>query len=172
MRFLIIDDSVPMRRIVANVLARLGHTDVVLAPNGRDALRRLETEQIDFVITDWYMPEMTGLEFLRHVRANPATREVPILIVTANASKADVTQAVKLGVDGYILKPFTADFLKARIEAICAGRAQGEAVNATEDIARATGVSEALTSEPVDAEPVDGEPLEPQPAEAEAVAAN
>jgi two-component system chemotaxis response regulator CheY len=154
MLFLIIDDSVPMRRIVANVLARLGHTDVVLAPNGRDALRRLETEQIDFVITDWYMPEMTGLEFLRHVRANPATRDVPILIVTANGSKADVTQAVKLGVDGYILKPFTADFLKERIEAICAGRAQGDAASAPDALACATDISEALTTEPADAEPV------------------
>ena len=119
MRFLVVDDSMPMRRIVANVLSRLGHTDVVLAANGREALKRIESEQIDFVITDWFMPEMSGLEFLRKVRDNPSTRDVPIVIITANASSDDVAQAVRLRVNGYVLKPFTAELLRERIDSIC-----------------------------------------------------
>ena len=119
MRFLVIDDSLPMRRIMQNVLARLGHTDVVLAANGREALKRIDSEPIDFVITDWYMPEMNGLEFLRTLRAKEATRNVPIVVVTANASKNDVAQAVELGVNAYVLKPFTAEVLRDRIGAVC-----------------------------------------------------
>ena|SRR5215208_4816339 len=119
MRFLVIDDSMPMRRIVSNVLARLGHTDVILAANGREAMKRIETEQIDFVITDWFMPEMSGIEFLRKIRENPSTRDVPIVIITANASSADVAHAVRLKVNGYVLKPFTAELLRERIDSIC-----------------------------------------------------
>jgi two-component system chemotaxis response regulator CheY len=123
MRFLVIDDSLPMRKIITNVLARLGHTDVVLAANGREALKRLETEQIDFVITDWYMPEMSGIEFLRMVRSREATKDVPIVVVTANGSRDDVAQAIELRVNGYVLKPFTAETLKDRIAAVCAAHA-------------------------------------------------
>jgi two-component system chemotaxis response regulator CheY len=126
MRFLVIDDSMPMRRIIANILSRLGHNDVILAANGREALKHIENERIDFVITDWYMPEMTGIEFLRKLRAKDATRNVPILIVTANGSKEDVTQAVQLKVNGYVLKPFTAEILKERIDALCAAMADPE----------------------------------------------
>lgn len=127
MRFLVIDDSMPMRRIVANVLARLGHTDVILAANGREAMKRIEGERIDFVITDWFMPEMSGLEFLRTVRNNPSTRDIPIVIITGNASSDDVAQAIRLRVNGYVLKPFTAELLKERIESICTALAEGAA---------------------------------------------
>ena len=120
MRFLVIDDSLPMRRIITNVLSRLGHTDVVVASNGREALKRVESERVDFVITDWYMPEMSGLDFLRTLRAKEATKDVPIVIVTANGSRDDVAQAIELRVNGYVLKPFTAETLKERIGAICA----------------------------------------------------
>ena len=132
MRFLVIDDSMPMRRIVANVLARLGHTDVLMAANGREAMKRIESDQIDFVITDWFMPEMSGLEFLRKVRDNPSTRDVPIVIITANASSDDVAQAVRLRVNGYVLKPFTAELLKERIASICASLAEGKACEPAE----------------------------------------
>jgi two-component system chemotaxis response regulator CheY len=126
MRFLVIDDSLPMRRIITNVLSRLGHSDVVLAANGREALKRLETEPIDFVITDWYMPEMSGLEFVRTLRSKEATRDVPILIVTGNGSRDDVARAIELRVNGYVLKPFTAETLKDRIATICASLCAGE----------------------------------------------
>jgi two-component system chemotaxis response regulator CheY len=119
MRFLIIDDSMPMRRIVANVLARLGHTNVLLAANGREALKRMESEPVDFVITDWFMPEMNGLELVRRMREKDATREVPVVIITGNAARSDVAEAVRLGVNGYVLKPFTAETLKERISSIC-----------------------------------------------------
>ncbi len=127
MRFLVIDDSMPMRRIVANVLARLGHTDVILAANGREAMKRIEGERIDFVITDWFMPEMSGLEFLRHIRNNPSTRDIPIVIITGNASSDDVAQAVRLRVNGYVLKPFTGELLRERIASICTALAEGAA---------------------------------------------
>jgi two-component system chemotaxis response regulator CheY len=128
MRFLVIDDSLPMRRIIANILARLGYTDVVLVSNGREALKRIETEQFDLVITDWYMPEMSGIEFLRTLRAKADTRDVPIVIVSANGSKEDVAQAIQLRVNAYVLKPFTAETLKDRIAAVCAARAESPAV--------------------------------------------
>src|SRR5688572_23077818 len=111
MRFLVIDDSMPMRRIVTNVPARLGHTDVVAVANGREALKKIEADRIDVVITDWYMPEMSGIDFMRTMRGNDATRNIPIVMVTANASGSDVAEAASLGVNGYVLKPFTADAL-------------------------------------------------------------
>ena len=119
MRFLIIDDSLPMRRIIANVLARLGYADIVMVTNGREALKRIETEAFDVVITDWYMPEMSGIEFLRTLRSAPGTKDIPIIIVSGNGSKDDVAQAIQLGVSGYVLKPFTAETLRERVAAIC-----------------------------------------------------
>jgi two-component system chemotaxis response regulator CheY len=130
MRFLVIDDSLPMRRIITNVLSRLGHTDVILAGNGREALKRLETEQIDFVITDWYMPEMSGLDFVRTLRSKEATKDVPIVIVTGNGSKDDVARAIELRVNGYVLKPFTAETLRDRIATICAAQCPTAAAEA------------------------------------------
>jgi two-component system chemotaxis response regulator CheY len=120
MRFLVVDDSMAMRRIVLNVLARLGHTDVILASNGREALKRIESEPVDFIVTDWFMPEMSGVELVRAVRENDAFKDLPIVVVTANASRHDVAEAVKLRVNAYVLKPFTAELLKERIAAICA----------------------------------------------------
>jgi two-component system chemotaxis response regulator CheY len=135
MRFLVIDDSLPMRRIITNVLSRLGHTDVVVASNGREALKRVETDRVDFIITDWYMPEMSGLDFLRTLRGKEETKDVPIVIVTANGSRDDVAQAIELRVNAYVLKPFTAETLKDRIGAICA--AQGPPAGADAAVAAA-----------------------------------
>lgn len=119
MRFLVIDDSLPMRRIIANVLMRLGYDDVVLVTNGREALKRIETEAFDVIITDWYMPEMSGIELLRAIRNNPSTTDTPIFVVSGNGSKDDVAQAVQLRVSGYVLKPFTAETLRERLAALC-----------------------------------------------------
>jgi two-component system chemotaxis response regulator CheY len=119
MRFLIIDDSEPMRRILTNVLARLGHSDVTQVTNGREALARLESEQFDVIITDWFMPEMNGFDFLRTLRARDETKDIPIIVVTGNGSKNDVARAVELKISGYVLKPFTAETFKERINAVC-----------------------------------------------------
>jgi two-component system chemotaxis response regulator CheY len=118
MRFLIIDDSITMRRIIANILARLGHPDVVHAGNGREALDRLATEPVDAVITDWYMPEMNGLDFVKILRTTPETSHLPIVVVTANAASNDIQHALELGVKGYILKPFTVETMKDKIDAL------------------------------------------------------
>lgn len=119
MRFLVIDDSLPMRRIIANVLLRLGYDDVVLVTNGREALKKIETEPFDVIITDWYMPEMSGIELLRAIRNNPSTKDTPIFVVSGNGSKDDVAQAIQLRVSGYVLKPFTAETLRERLAALC-----------------------------------------------------
>jgi two-component system chemotaxis response regulator CheY len=118
MRFLIIDDSITMRRIIANILSRLGYPDVVHASNGREALDRLANESIDVVVTDWYMPEMNGLDFVRALRATPATSHIPIVVVTANAASDDIQEALRLGVNGYILKPFTVETMRDKIAAL------------------------------------------------------
>jgi two-component system chemotaxis response regulator CheY len=120
MRFLIIDDSVTMRRIIANILARLGFPDVIHAANGREALDRLADEPVDIIITDWYMPEMNGLAFVKSVRSTPSTSHIPIMIVTANAASDDIQDALKLGVQGYILKPFTLETMKEKIDTLLA----------------------------------------------------
>jgi two-component system, chemotaxis family, chemotaxis protein CheY len=120
MRFLIIDDSVTMRRIIANILVRLGYPDVVHAANGREALDRLATEAVDVVITDWYMPEMNGLDFVKTLRTTPATSHIPIVIVTANAASDDIQHALRLGVKGYVLKPFSVETMKDKIDSLMA----------------------------------------------------
>lgn len=119
MRFLIIDDSITMRRIIANILVRLGFPDAVHAANGREALDRIASEQVDVVITDWYMPEMNGLDFVKSLRTDPATNHIPIIIVTANAASDDIQHALELGVNGYILKPFTVETMRDKISALC-----------------------------------------------------
>ena len=120
MRFLVIDDSVTMRRIIANILVRLGYPDVLHASNGREALDRLAAEPADVVITDWYMPELSGLDFVKTLRNSPATRDIPIVIVTANAASDDIHNALELGVKSYILKPFTVETMKDKIGALIA----------------------------------------------------
>jgi two-component system chemotaxis response regulator CheY len=140
MRFLIIDDSITMRRIIANILNRLGYSEVVHASNGREALDRLATEPIDIVVTDWYMPEMNGLDFVRALRTSPATKHIPIVIVTANAASDDIAHALELGVNSYILKPFTAETMREKIAALLT--AAGQPVRADDDLTRSTPVPE------------------------------
>lgn len=118
MRFLIVDDSVTMRRIIANILLRLGYPEVLHASHGREALDRLAAETVDVVITDWYMPEMNGLDFVKTMRNSPATSHIPIVVVTANAASDDIQQALELGVNSYILKPFTVETMKEKIGAL------------------------------------------------------
>jgi two-component system, chemotaxis family, chemotaxis protein CheY len=118
MRFLIVDDSSTMRRIIMNTLAKLGYTDVVEAGNGLEAVEKLRADTVDLIVTDWNMPEMSGIDFVRHVRATPATKDTPVLMVTTNAARDDIVEALKVGVNGYVVKPFTPDTMKEKIEAV------------------------------------------------------
>ena len=118
MRILVVDDSTTMRRILINTLSKLGYTDVVDASNGREGLDRLAAAPVDLVITDWNMPEMSGIEFIRAMRANDKFKSIPTLMVTTNAAKDDIVEALKAGVNNYVVKPFTPAVIKEKIEAV------------------------------------------------------
>ena len=120
MKFLVVDDSSTMRRILINTLNKLGYQDVVEAANGREGLERLAANQVDVIITDWNMPEMTGIEFIRSVRSNGTYTKLPVLMVTTNAAKDDIVEALRAGINSYVVKPFTPDTIKQKIEAILA----------------------------------------------------
>lgn len=122
MRFLIVDDSSTMRRIIINTLTKLGYEQFVEAGNGREGLDKMGGGGVDLIITDWNMPEMNGIEFVRAVRTTPQGKSVPVLMVTTNAAKDDVAEALKAGVNNYVVKPFTADTIKEKIDAVL-GRA-------------------------------------------------
>ena len=115
MKFLVVDDSITMRRIVVNALQRIGYTDVVEATDGHDALERLD-QSIGFIITDWHMPNMSGVEFARSVRGTLVGASLPILMVTTRGAREDIVSAIDAGVNNYILKPFTPSVLKEKIE--------------------------------------------------------
>lgn len=120
MKFLVVDDSLTMRRIIINGLQRIGFNDAVEASDGKDALDKFDGS-IGFIITDWNMPNMSGLEFARSVRAHPAGATVPILMVTTRGAREDIVSAVEAGVNNYILKPFTPTVLKEKIDRLLAG---------------------------------------------------
>lgn len=117
-RILSVDDFSTMRRIVKNILRQLGYANVDEAENGAEALSALREKKYDLVISDWNMPVKTGIELLKDVRADPNLKDVPFLMVTAEAEKDNVIEAVKAGVNNYILKPFTAKVLEEKIDAI------------------------------------------------------
>lgn len=119
MKFLIVDDSVTMRRILANSLQRIGYTDIVQAGDGQEALSRFDAT-IQFVVTDWNMPNMSGIDFARALRARPDGQTVPILMVTTRSVREDILAAVEAGVNNYILKPFTPPVLEEKITQILA----------------------------------------------------
>ena len=119
MKCLVVDDSATMRRIVANALKSIGLTDVVEAADGSQALLACD-QTVEFVITDWNMPVMGGLDFVKALRANPTTARMPVLMVTTRSVQEDIMQAVEAGVNGYILKPFTPQVLKDKITQIMA----------------------------------------------------
>jgi two-component system chemotaxis response regulator CheY len=107
-----------MRRILVKTLDRLGYPSTIEAANGREALEHLENSPIDFVIVDWNMPGMSGLELVRAIRSTPATQDVPILMVTGNAGSEDVVRAVRSGITGYVVKPFSSETLRAKIAVV------------------------------------------------------
>ena len=119
LKFLIVDDSPTMRRIVTNTLKRLGYRDIEDADNGSSAMDKLKTiPGINFVITDWNMPIMDGLQLVTTIRSTPEYSKLPILMVTTRSVKEDIIDAMKAGVNNYVVKPFTPDTMKAKIETI------------------------------------------------------
>ncbi len=118
MRVLIVDDFSTMRRIVRNVLRQLGFNNVVEADDGTTAWDVLQREKIEFIVSDWNMPQMTGIELLRKVRADEKLADTPFLMVTAEAQQENILEAVQAKVSNYIVKPFTADTLKQKIDKI------------------------------------------------------
>ncbi len=118
LKILAVDDSPTMRRIIVNTLKRAGYSDVIEATDGKDALAKLKVETINFVITDWNMPEMDGLTLVTQIRKSSELKQLPILMVTTRSVKDDIVEALKAGVNNYIVKPFTPDTLKEKISEI------------------------------------------------------
>lgn len=118
MFFLVVDDSPTMRRIVVNSLHSFGYENVVEAENGKDALLKLQGEPVEFVITDWNMPEMNGLDLTKAIRSNPNYSTLPILMVTTRGLKQDIIEALQAKVNNYVVKPFTPQVLKEKIDSI------------------------------------------------------
>lgn len=114
-RILIVDDFSTMRRIVKNLLADLGFTNTAEAEDGSGALTLLRAEPFDFVVTDWNMPVMTGIELLKAIRADDKLKTLPVLMVTAEAKREQIVEAAQNGVNGYIIKPFTAQTLEEKL---------------------------------------------------------
>jgi two-component system chemotaxis response regulator CheY len=118
MRILVVDDFATMRRIISNVLRQLGFENLVEAEDGTRALQILESEKIDFVVTDWNMPEMSGLDLLKAIRAKSDKNDLPVLMVTAEALQENIIAAARAGVNNYIVKPFDANTLAEKINKI------------------------------------------------------
>ena len=118
LKFLVVDDFSTMRRIVRNLLKELGFTNVDEAEDGVVALQKLRSGTFDFIVSDWNMPNMTGIELLRTVRADPALKHLPVLMVTAEAKKENIVEAAQAGASGYIVKPFTAATLDEKLNKI------------------------------------------------------
>ena len=121
LKFLVVDDSVTMRRIVNNSLKSLGYTNVVEAGDGKDALSKLAADNsINFVITDWNMPVMSGLELSQAIRSDSKLNNLPILMVTTRGVKEDIVQALAAKVNNYVVKPFTPQVLKEKLDQVLA----------------------------------------------------
>lgn len=118
LKVLVVDDFATMRKIVRNILKQIGFEDIYEAEDGNAALRVLKSEKVGLVVTDWNMPNMSGLDLLREIRQNPQTSNLPVLMVTAEGLKENVMEAVKAGVNNYVVKPFTAEVLQEKIETI------------------------------------------------------
>ena len=119
MKVLVVDDSATMRRIVVNTLQRLGYTDIVEAADGAEGLGRFD-ESVTCVLTDWNMPNMGGLEFVRSLRARQDGRDVKIIMITTRSVREDILQAAQAGVNNYVVKPFTPEVLREKLDQVFA----------------------------------------------------
>jgi len=118
MRILVVDDFSTMRRIVKNLLKQLGYENIEEAEDGAQAYSKLKNGGFGFVVSDWNMPNMDGLDLLKKVRSDPELKDLPILMVTAEAEKEKVITAIQAGVNNYIVKPFTGEVLKEKMDKI------------------------------------------------------
>lgn len=118
MKVLVVDDFSTMRRIIKNLLRDLGFTNVSEADDGATALPMLQGGDFEFVVTDWNMPGMQGIDLLRAIRADDSLKHIPVLMVTAEAKKEQIIAAAQAGVNGYIVKPFTAATLKEKLDKV------------------------------------------------------
>jgi two-component system chemotaxis response regulator CheY len=115
MKCLVVDDSAITRRILVNNLRSIGFTQILEATDGKQALE-ICTSDVDIVLTDWNMPGMAGVDLVRSLRTNPSLHEIPVLLITARTAREDVIEAASAGVNGYVIKPFSSDVLKQKIE--------------------------------------------------------
>lgn len=118
MKVLVVDDSLVMRRIISNHLRALGYSNIIEADNGKRALRILEVEQVGLIFSDWCMQVMHGIEVLRRVRENEATKHIPFIMVTAEAQPHMILEAIRAQVSDYVVKPFTRENLRESIEKV------------------------------------------------------
>ena len=118
MRILVVDDFSTMRRIVRGILRQLGFENIVEAENGTEAFKAVQDGGIDFVVSDWNMPVMNGLDLLKNIRAEESIKNTPLLMVTAEALKENVVMAISAGANNYVVKPFTPDVLEEKMTAI------------------------------------------------------
>lgn len=118
MRILLVDDSSTMRRIQKNTLEKLGHTDIVEAGDGADALRRLSEGKFDLILMDWNMPNLNGIEALRKIKADPALKSTPVIMVTSESEKTRIVEAIQAGAANYVVKPFNPETLQDKIHAV------------------------------------------------------
>lgn len=122
MKFLVVDDSSTMRRIIGNTLIEIGYSEPDEAEGGAQALTKLAGGEYDFLVTDWNMPNMNGLELTKAVRKDPELSDMPILMVTTRGMKDDVLSAMQARVNNYVVKPFTAEILRQKIDMILKNR--------------------------------------------------
>lgn len=118
MKILLVDDSNTMRRIQKNTLEKLGHTDVIEAQDGVEALDKLKGGGFELVLMDWNMPNMTGIEALRKLKSDPSLKPIPVIMVTSESEKSKILEALQAGAANYVVKPFQPETLKEKIEAV------------------------------------------------------
>ena len=118
MKIMVVDDVFTMRRIVKNILTQLGFTNVDEAENGQEALAKMKGDHFGFVVSDWNMPVMNGIDLLRAIRADAELKSIPVLMVTAEAQKENINEVVQAGASNYVIKPFTAETLRDKINTI------------------------------------------------------
>ncbi|MBW1705621.1 MAG: chemotaxis response regulator CheY [Deltaproteobacteria bacterium] len=120
MEVLVVDDFATMRRILKNILRQIGFTNISEADDGKTALNMLKKQKFDLILCDWNMPEMPGIELLKQVKADGGLKDIPFVMVTAEAQKDNIIQAVQSGVSNYVVKPFTADTISEKLEKVFA----------------------------------------------------